>query len=438
MESFDGRERFVRQKIALLTRLFHAGVAVAKPEHCLPPHLPPPPVGRIVVIGAGKAAAAMARVVDRHYRHEAVSGCVVTARGYGHGPGAGPPRIDPSRIEVLEARHPLPDDQGAAAARRIMAQVAGLSADDLVICLISGGGSALLTLPAPGISLEDKIAVTATMLNAGAPISQINCVRKHLSGIKGGRLALACRPARLVTLIVSDVPGDDPADVASGPTVADPSTLAQARRALSKYVAAPPVGVVRHFGLEEAETPKPGDVDLQHARARIIVRADDALACVAREVEAAGYSPILLGGDLEGEAAMIASEHGALALDYAGRPGRWALISGGELTVSLGGATGRGGPNTEYLVALARALDGHPGTWAIAGDTDGADGSQDCAGAIIGPDSLARAKALGLDAGRVLAEHDAYGFFSRLGDLLVTGPTRTNVNDLRVILIDGI
>jgi hydroxypyruvate reductase len=407
--------------------MFDAAVAAAAPALCLPQHLPAPPKGRTIVIGAGKAAAAMAGVVEDHWPGP-LGGLVVTR--YGH---AVPTRW----IEVVESGHPLPDAAGTEAARRILAMVKGLTEDDLVVALISGGGSALLTLPAPGILLDDKRRVTAALLASGAPIGAINCVRKHLSAIKGGRLALAAYPARIVSLIVSDVPGDDPAMVASGPTVADPTTAAEALAALRTYAIQAPDSVLRHLADPAAETPKPGDPRLARCEGRIIARARDSLAAAAEVARAAGVRAIILGDDIEGEAGAVARAQARMALDIAARgEGPCALISGGETTVTVRGS-GRGGRNAEFLLALALALDGHPGIHAIACDTDGIDGTEDNAGAILGPGSLGRARELGLDPAALLANNDAYGFFAALGDLVMTGPTRTNVNDFRAILITG-
>lgn len=403
----------------LLRSLFDAAVAAADPAQCVPPNLPAPPRGRTVVVGAGKAAAAMARAMEDHWRGD-LSGLVVTR--YGHA-------VPTGGIEVVEAGHPLPDTTGTGAARRILDLATGLTADDLLICLISGGGSALLSLPSPGVSLADKRAVNDALLRAGAPIGEINAVRKHLSAIKGGRLALAAAPAKVVTLIISDVPGDDPATVASGPTVADPTTRDDALAVLAKYGIEPPDAVMRHLGDPASETPK----TVAGAEIRIIARARDALDAAAAAAREAGYEPVILGDDIEGEARDVARVHAALARE---RTGPCALISGGETTVTLAGKGGRGGRNTEYALSQVLALDGAAGIHAIACDTDGIDGESDAAGAMIGPDTLVRARALGLDPETMLDAHDSYGFFDRLGDLVTTGPTRTNVNDFRTILIE--
>lgn len=411
----------------VLRRLFDVAVASVKPERLLD-HLPPPPRGRTVVVGAGKAAAEMARILENAWPGE-LSGVVATR--YGH---AAPTR----RIEVLEASHPVPDEAGCAAARRVLDAVGGLTADDLVICLLSGGGSALLSLPADGISLADKQEVSRQLLACGAGIDEMNAVRKHLSAIKGGRLALACAPARLVTLAISDVVGDDPAVIASGPTVADPTTYADARAVIAKYGLALPPAVRAHLAAEPDETPKPGDARLAHAEYRLIAAPQQALRAAEAEARRLGYDVLLLGDSIEGEAREVAKVHAGIARQIALRDAPVArpalILSGGETTVTLRGK-GRGGRNSEFLLALAIALNGLPGAYALAADTDGIDGSEDNAGAWIAPDTLARAAALGLRAQDSLADNDGYGFFAALDDLLITGPTHTNVNDFRAILL---
>ena len=406
---------------ALLRRLLDAAIESAQPAHCLPPHLPEPPAGRSVVVGAGKAAAAMAQAVEDHW-DAALEGLVVTR--YGHS-------VPTRAIDVVEAAHPVPDAGGRAAAARILAEAEALGADDLALCLISGGGSALLTLPAPGIALADKQAVTGALLRSGAAIGEINCVRKHLSAIKGGRLGAACHPARVVSLLISDVPGDDPAVIGSGPTVPDPTTFADARAVLRKYGIDQPAAVIRHLEQGREETPKQGDLRLAGAEARIVATPAMALAAAADAARKAGYAPVVLGDALEGEARVLARDHAALAL--AAAPGT-VLLSGGEATVTVTGS-GRGGPNAEYALALALALDGAPGIFAIACDSDGIDGTEDNAGALVTPDTGARARAAGEDAAARLAANDAYAFFAALGDLVMTGPTLTNVNDFRAILV---
>ena len=407
----------------LLRALFDAAVAAAAPERCVPPHLPAPPAGRTVVVGAGKAAASMARAVAIHWPGP-LSGLVVTR--YGHG-------VAVPGIEVVEAAHPVPDGAGREAAARILELAGGLGADDLALCLISGGGSALLALPAPGLALEDKQALGAALLKSGATISEMNCVRKHLSAIKGGRLAAAAFPAPVRTLAISDVPGDDPAVIASGPTVSDPTTFADARAILAKYGVAAPGPVTRFLEAAAEETPKPGDRRLSRSDVVLVATPGEALEAAAEVARQRGLQPVILGDAIEGEARRVAREHAELARRAA--PGT-VLLSGGETTVTVRGA-GRGGPNAEYLLALALVLDGAPGIWAIACDTDGIDGTEDNAGCVVRPDTLARAAGGGLDGAASLAENDAYGFFSALGDLVITGPTLTNVNDFRAIMVDG-
>ncbi len=413
---------------SFLGGLFAAAVAAADPARCLPRHLPNPPRGRTVVVGAGKAAAAMAKAVEERWPGE-LSGLVVTR--YGHG-------VPCRRIEVIEAAHPVPDDAGLAAAERILQAVQGLTSDDLVLALISGGGSALLAAPAEGLTLADKQQVTRALLKSGADIGEINCVRKHLSAVKGGRLAAAAYPARVVTLVVSDVPGDDPAVVASGPTLPDPTTCADALAILGKYRIAAPPAVQELLESGTAETPKPGDLRFAHCEVQVIATAQASLAAAAEAARAAGVAPLVLGDAIEGEAREVAKVMAGIArscADY-GLPAAppCVLISGGETTVTVRGR-GRGGRNAEFLLALAVALDGQAGIHAIACDTDGIDGTEDNAGALLGADTLARARALALDAKAHLADNDGYGFFAALGDLLVTGPTRTNVNDFRAILV---
>ena len=423
--------RYAAQREALRA-LFDAAVAAADPARCLPAWLPEPPVGRTVVIGAGKAAAAMARAVEDHWRGDParLSGVVVTR--YGHG-------LTTRRIEVVEAAHPTPDAAGEQAATRILAAVHGLSADDLVLVLLSGGGSALLSAPLPGITLEEKRGVTRALLASGAAIGEMNCLRKHLSAIKGGRLALAAAPARVVTLAISDVPGDDVSTIASGPTVPDPTTCADALAIADRHRIALPAAARAALESGSAETPKPGDPGFVRCSAQVVATAQGALAAAADAARARGLTPLVLGDAIEGEAREVARVLGGIALSCAaaGVPlaGPCVLLSGGETTVTLKGA-GRGGRNAEFLLGLALALGGHPRLAAIAGDTDGIDGSEDNAGALLLPDTPARAAAAGIDLRARLAENDAYGVFAALGDLVVTGPTRTNVNDFRAILVD--
>lgn len=409
--------------------MYTAAIDAASAARCLPAFLPAPPEnGRTLVIGAGKGAAAMARVVDEHWQGE-LEGLVVTR--YGHG-------ADCSRIEVVEAAHPVPDEAGRAAAARMLRMVQGLNENDLVLCLISGGGSALLALPAEGIALEQKQALNRALLKSGATIAEINCVRKHLSAIKGGRLALACAPARVVTLLISDVPGDDPGIIASGPTLPDPTTCADALAILRKYRIDIPPAIERHLVSGDGETPKPDDPRFARNAHHVIANAQQALEAAAQVARAAGIEPHILSDRIEGEARDVGAVHAAIARQIAqhGQPFKkpCVLLSGGETTVTVRGK-GRGGRNAEFLLSLATALDGCPGIHAIACDTDGIDGSEDNAGATCQPDSIARAERLGLRARAMLDDNDGYGFFSALGDLVVSGPTRTNVNDFRAVLI---
>ncbi|MBT5894332.1 MAG: glycerate kinase [Rhodospirillaceae bacterium] len=412
---------------ALLQQLFEAAVAAADPAVCLASHLPAKPKGRTLVLGAGKAAASMARAVEDNWQGD-IDGLVVTR--YGHA-------VPTRRIEVVQAAHPVPDAAGEAAAGRILTAATGLGAEDLLLVLISGGGSSLLSLPSPGLSLADKQAVNEALLRSGAPIDQMNVVRKHLSAIKGGWLAAAAAPAQVFSLLISDVPGDDPAIIASGPTVADPSTFAQARDILAQYDITPPPAVARHLAAAALETPKPGDPRLENCRTTLIATPAQSIAAAARLAGAAGYTVELLGDDLEGEARELGAQHGELALNRRNAGRAVALLSGGETTVTVRG-NGRGGRNVEYLAGLALALGGATGISAMAGDTDGIDGTEDNAGAFVLPDSLARAAAAGLEPGTLLANNDAYGLFSGLDDLLICGPTLTNVNDFRAILIDPV
>jgi glycerate 2-kinase len=410
-------------------------VAAVAPEIVVPPRLPSPPEGRTVVVGAGKAAAAMARAVEQRWQGP-LTGLVVTP--YGHG-------LPCERVTVVEAAHPVPDEAGRQAALGIVAALSGLTAADLVLCLVSGGGSSLLALPAPDLELDDEREVATALLRSGAPIAAINCVRKHLSAIKGGRLALAAGPAPVVSLIVSDVPGDDPSVIASGPTVADPTTFAEALEVCERYGVALPGRIAAHLRAGAAggpgapdETPKPGDPRLARASAVVLASASTALAAAAALARSRGLRAIVLGDSIEGEAREVGlrhAEHAIQLLEWSGpdEPST-VLLSGGETTVTVRGA-GRGGRNTEYLLGLALGLGGRPGVYALAADTDGIDGTQDNAGAFVTPSTLERARAAGVDPLAALAASDAYSVFAALGDLLVTGPTRTNVNDLRAILV---
>ncbi len=412
----------------LLISLFRAALAAADPARCVPPHLPDPPRGRTVVVGAGKAAAAMARAVEDHWPGP-LGGIVVTR--YGHG-------VPTRHIEVIEAAHPVPDDAGLAAARRIRAAVTGLGPGDLVLCLLSGGGSALLSEPLAPVTTAEKRALTRVLLASGATIGEINCVRRHLSAIKGGRLAAACQPARLVTLAISDVPGDVPFDIASGPTVADPTTCADALAVLARHGILPPPGVRELLERGAGETLKPDDRRLSHGEFRLVATPWQALEAAAAEARARGLAAHILGDAIEGEAREAAKVMAGIALSVAARGEPFqppcVLLSGGETTVTVRG-TGRGGRNVEFLLAFALATAGHPRIHALACDTDGIDGCEAVAGAHVGPDSLERAVRLGLLPRAMLEANDGHGFFGALGDAVVTGPTLTNVNDFRAILI---
>ena len=412
----------------LLRCLFAATVSAANPAQCLPAFLPPPPRGRTLVLAAGKAAAAMAASVEQHWQGS-LSGLAITR--YGHG-------LPCNRIEVIEAGHPAPDAVGEAAAHRALRMASELTANDLLLCLLSGGGSALMALPASGLSLANKQSVTQALLHSGASITEINCVRKHLSAIKGGRLALAAGVAQVVSLIISDVPGDDLSVIASGPTVADASTRLDALAILHRYDIAPPVAVRAWLESERSETPRPGAAALAKVQNRLIATPQMALESACEAARSAGVSVQLLGDALEGDARQCGLEHAQLALQCrtqgASAQTPFVLLSGGETTVKVVG-NGRGGRNAEFLLSLTLGLKGTPGIWAIACDTDGIDGTEDNAGAIVRPDTLARGRALGLDAAAMLANNDAYSYFAALGDLVVTGPTRTNVNDFRAIYI---
>ncbi len=397
-----------------LRLLFDAAVTACLPSRVVPPALPARPSGRIVVVGAGKAAAAMASAVEDAWGP--VEGLVVTR--YGHG---APTRT----VEVVEAGHPLPDEAGRDAATRALAMVSGLSADDFVLALLSGGGSALWSAPLSPLTLHEKQAITRALVLSSASIDEINCVRKHLSAIKGGRLAAAAYPARVLALAISDVAGDDPSVIASGPTVGDPTTCADAAAILARYgVPVPALG----------ESIKPGDPRIARSDFRIVARAADALAAAADEAQRMGFDTKVLGVNVTGDVRRVAQAHAEIArhTDAHARP--LVLLSGGELTLTVKGQ-GRGGPNREYLLALAEALQGAPNIWALAADTDGIDGSDDAAGAWIGPDTLARARTLQLDPRALVIANDSGRFFTALGQSIVTGPTRTNVNDFRAILI---
>jgi glycerate 2-kinase len=410
-----------------LNRIFMAAVASADPAKVLQHHLPSPPKGRCVVVGAGKASAAMAAALEAAWPHVDLSGVVVTR--YGHA-------VPTAHIEIIEASHPVPDDRSAEAAKRILAAVEGLTTDDMVIALISGGGSALMVAPAEGMTLADKMAVNRALLASGATISDMNAVRKHLSRIKGGRLALAARPAKVVSLLISDVPGDDPSEIASGPTVADPSDIETVREIISRYALDLPENVRKVLEKGE-ETPKAGDIDED---IRLIAAPSLALQAAAEEAVKLGLTPLILGDSLEGESKDVGAVMAGIALSASrkGLPlkGPAVLLSGGETTVTIGkGPAGKGGRNTEFLLSLALTLKGADEIWAIAGDSDGIDGVEDAAGAVVTPDTLARMREAGVDPRQSLVSHDSYTAFKAAGDLVVTGPTLTNVNDIRAILI---
>ncbi|WP_310460655.1 glycerate kinase [Sphaerotilus sp.] len=415
----------------LLRRMFDAAVAAAQPALCLSAHLPPPPKGRTVVIGAGKASAAMARAFEDHWPGpvDRLDGLVITRYGYD---------VPCRHIEIVQAAHPVPDAAGLAAAERVRVLVSDLTADDLVVALISGGGSSLLVAPGEGLTLADKQAVNAALLRSGASIGEMNCVRRHLSALKGGRLAALCHPARVVTLLISDVPGDDPIDIASGPTVADPTTCADALAIVARYGIALPPAVRALLESGQGESVKPGDARLAGIETRTITAPQMALEAAAQVARDAGLTPHILGDSLEGEARDVGKALAGIARQVAlhGQPFTppCVLLSGGETTVTIRG-DGRGGRNVEFLLALGVALDGLPGVHAMAGDTDGV---EEIAGACLSPDTLARAWALGLNPRTSLDRNDGHGFFQALGDAVITGPTLTNVNDFRAIVIDGL
>lgn len=418
---------------ALLRRMFDAAVASAQPALRIPPYLPTPDQlgkGRLIVVGAGKASAAMARAVDDHWSGP-LSGLVITRYGYA---------VPCARIEIVEAAHPVPDAAGLAAAERLLQLVQGLTADDFVLCLISGGGSSLMPLPAPGLTLEDKRTVNRSLLQSGATINEMNCVRRHLSAIKGGRLAAACHPARVLTLAISDVPGDRPLDIASGPTVADPTTCADALSIVRRYGIDLPAKARELLENDLCESIKPGDPRLAGATTQLIATPQMALEAAAAIAREAGYDACILGDAIEGEARDVGKVLAAIALQVAerGQPFRapCVLLSGGETTVTVRG-NGRGGRNVECLLSIGIALGGHARIHAIAGDTDGVDGQEEVAGALLAPDSIARAWALGMRPRDFLDNNDGHGFFGALGDAVITGPTFTNVNDFRAVLIEA-
>lgn len=420
---------------ARLLKFFEAAVSAAHPLTCIPPNLPEVPSGgRIVVVGAGKAAAAMAQAAERHYisrgEGERISGFVTTRHGFG---------LPTEILEVIEAGHPVPDENSISSARRALERVASAGPDDLVLCLLSGGASALWAAPVDGVSFDMKQALTKSLLKSGARISEINCVRKHLSRIKGGRLAAAATGRELLTLAISDVPHDAPDAIGSGPTVGDTTTLAEARAILSLYNITPPPEIARALEDEANETPSPGGPALENSRFVLAARPMASLEAAAKLASEAGYRVDILGDSLEGEARDVAAFHAEMAKDARRRGDRVALMSGGELTVTVTG-NGAGGPNQEYALGLAIALGGAEGIVGIACDTDGTDGgigkADDPAGALVLPDTLSRARAAGLDAVTFLKNNDSTGFFGQIGDLVMPGPTQTNVNDFRLILVD--
>ncbi len=417
------------KQIQLVKAMFNAAVQQALPLNTMPAHMPKPPRGRTIVVGAGKASAAMAQVFEQNWQAP-LEGLIVTR--YGHG-------VPCTKIEIVEASHPVPDDAGTKAAARMLQMVQGLSSDDLVVALISGGGSALLSLPVDGVSAEDKRAVNRGLLKSGAPISEMNCVRKHLSKIKGGRLAAAAFPAQVLTLVISDVPGDDLTAVASGPTLADPTTFAEARAIIEKYQIDVPPSVSAHLAAAKDETPKPNDPRFANAKAICIASPQKSLEAAAAIAKNAGYAPIILGDAIEGEARELGIIMAGIALQAKrfSQPIRppCAIISGGETTVTVKG-TGAGGRNVEFLLSLALKLNGVQGIHALAGDTDGIDGAREVAGAFITPETLSDARKFSIDPWASLANNDAHNFFANVQSQVITGPTLTNVNDFRVILVD--
>ena len=424
----------VQRARELLRQLFDAAVASAQPAVCVPPHVPTPEevgAGRLVVIGAGKASAAMAQAVEAHWQGDPakLEGLVVTRYGY---------EQPCQRIKIEQAAHPVPDAAGLQAAQRLMQTVQGLRPEDWVLCLISGGGSALLPLPLPGLTLQDKQDLNRALLASGATIGEMNTVRRHLSAIKGGRLGVACAPARVRTLLLSDVPGDDPRDIASGPTVADPTTCADALAILKRYGEPAPAAVMQVLESGAGESIKPGDARLAGHEVRMVAAPQMALQAAAEVARAAGVTPYVLGDDLEGEARDVGKVLAAMARQAAryeapfGKP--CVLLSGGETTVTVRGQ-GRGGRNVECALSCAIALAGEAGVYGLMGDTDGVDGMEEIAGAVLTPDTLARARAQGINPLMALDGNDAHSFFEALGDSVVTGPTRTNVNDFRALLV---
>ncbi len=416
----------------LLKQMFAAAVDAALPENIVPGFMPSPPAGRTLVVGAGKASAAMARAFEENWSGDELSGLVVTS--YGH-------EVACQSIEIVLASHPVPDEAGQLAAKRIVDMVSGLTADDLVVCLISGGGSSLLSLPAEGLTLANKQQINRALLRSGANIKEMNCVRKHLSAIKGGQLARAVAPARLVTLLISDVPNDDLDVIASGPTVPDPTTFKDALAILQKYQITEPEAVVQHLSAAIEETPKPDEAVFDNCTSVLIATPQRSLEAAAEVARRAGYTPLVLGDSIEGEASEVAKVHSGIAKQVLRHrqpiPAPCVLLSGGETTVTVQG-NGRGGRNAEFALSLCVELAARKGVFALVADTDGIDGSEDNAGVILGPNTLQRAESLSLDAKAYLANNDAYSFFKALDQLVMTGPTLTNVNDFRAILIDDL
>jgi len=426
---------FTKATEQLLVDIYRAAVAAAHPQGCVPPHLPEVPQGgRILVVGAGKAASAMARATEQHYiargQGDRVSGFVTTRHGF---------KLSTERIEIIEAGHPVPDANSISGAARALEAVAAAGPNDVVLCLLSGGASALWSAPVAGVSFEAKQALTKQLLRSGARISEMNCVRRHLSRIKGGKLAAAVHPARLITLAISDVPKDDLASIGSGPTVADPTSLGEAREVLARYGIVPSPEIVAALNDAANETLQPGDPRLAASTYTLVATPGTSLAAAAAVARQAGYRADVLGDSLEGEAREVARFHAAMALDAKRRGERVAFLSGGEFTVTVTG-DGAGGPNQEYALSLAVALDGAEGIAALAADTDGIDGgsgnADDPAGAVADPGTLARGRERKLNAAAFLANNDSTGYFAKAGGLVQCGPTQTNVNDLRVILVD--
>jgi glycerate 2-kinase len=426
---------------AFLEHLFRAAVRRAMPLHTMGAFLPAPPKGRTIVLGAGKAAGSMAHALEALWPADApLEGLVVTR--YQHTPPR--PAGLRQRLEIVEAAHPVPDAAGLQAAQRILAMAHGLTPDDLVICLVSGGGSSVLTLPAEGLTLQDKQRINQELLHSGATIGEMNCVRKHLSRIKGGRLAAACAPAHVVTLTISDVPGDDPSVIASGPTVPDATSCADAVAILQRYAIQVPGAIMSLLEQGALETPKPGDAVFVNQEVHVIATPQQSLEAAAQAAQEAGIAAYILGDDMEGESREVGKVHAALARAVARRNQPFdkpcVILSGGETTVTVkprlpGAPKGRGGRAAEFCLGLAQALQGEENVWALAADTDGIDGTEDNAGAFVAPDTLRRALALGHKADAFLERNDAYGYFGAIGDLVVTGPTHTNVNDFRAILV---